>query len=216
MAHSPNLWLCRVFLLTASLLVASCGGGGGGGGGGGDASPAPAPAPAPAPSSPTPLPELPASGTAFAVASDAGDPVGGGSKSYVYSKATASIRVTHAGASLQVEVLGDEVWLGNFVSPQGSAPLTKGEYANLSNGLGPTNANGSQTWGPEQLLRNCPQPNGSLKITEVVYSGEQITRLELDFEQRCGGAVGSLRGRLRWEASVVLHSVWSLSDYWRE
>lgn len=193
-----NTVVIRAFLCAACTVLAACGGGGSEGGG----TPAPiAPSPVPPPAGPVPLPDLPAAGTAFAVISDAGDPVGGGRGAFSYTLANAGIRVTRTGALLQVEVLGDEVWLGRFVSPNGGAPLSIGEFLNLSDGSGGTGSTASQTWGPEPLLRNCQQPLGSLRITEVSYSGAKLERLALDFNQQCAGTAGGLRGRLRWDAA---------------
>jgi hypothetical protein len=136
------------------------------------------------------------------VVSDAGDPIGNGSAAYAYTQATANIRITAAGSGVQVQVFGDQLWLGRFTPPSGAARLSIGEYANVGYSLsGVVDPNGAQIWGPEQLLRNCEQPRGTVKITDVVYSDDQLTRLTLEFDQRCSGAKGSLRGLVRWDAA---------------
>lgn len=201
MTTSLDSGFVRATFLLACLCIASCGGGGSGGGESVSTTPPTSTPTTPTPpvGTSTPLPTLPATGSGFAIMSDAGDPVGGGNVAYAYTQANSQISVTRNGALLQVTVLGDQRWIGNFISPQGSAPLTVRQYSNLNDDG--TSVNGSQTWGPEPLLRNCQQVSGFLKVTDVVYSGDQITRLALEFDQRCGGVAGSLRGRLQWDVA---------------
>lgn len=189
-------------LMLASTLCAC----GGGGGGGGESSVSPPPGtpqtPPPVTPQPSPLPELPATGNALLILSEPGDPVGDGrGKVLSYDPRTAEFTVTGTERLVQVKVLGDQPWIGEFQLPTSGGPLVPGTYANLTSRVNEANPNGTQSWGPEPVLRNCTSPTGFIKILDAGYSGGQLTRLNLEFEQRCTALTGSLKGRLRWDAS---------------
>jgi len=46
--------------------------------------------------------------------------------------------------------------------------------------------------------RSCFDLSGWFVVDRVAYSGEDITALELRFEQSCEGATAPLRGAIRW------------------
>jgi len=76
-------------------------------------------------------------------------------------------------------------------------PLVAGSYPNAtgSHTVDPTRPVVSVRRGPYQ---DCTTIEGSFVIHEIAYQGEAIERLAADFEQRCNGAPGVLRGAVRY------------------
>jgi hypothetical protein len=175
-------------LLAASVTTLSCGGGSGGG------------EEVPPPPTSDGFPTLPPAGTALAIVSDQGDPVGRG-RAYSYTQASAGFEVTMAGENLRILLRGDEQWWGTVTPVSGATTLRVGDYAGLPQTPEPASNNAWQSWGLDAVIpERCPFSTGRFRITEVEYLDGTLVRLAADFEQRCEGAAGGLRGRLRWDA----------------
>ena len=191
-------------VLVASLLaVAGCGGGGTTGG---SAAP-PAAVTPPATSVPVP-PASVASAVALAnnspplitLSSDAGDDIGQGA-SYSYDNTNASIQLTPHGPSLSVEVKGQRSWSATFVLPGTLRQLQPGTYTDLKRYPFQSRGEGAMTWGGG--VRVCNTLSGVVTIYSVTYDAGLLQALDMSFEQRCGGAAGSLKGRIRIDANAM-------------
>lgn len=167
-------------MLTAVLVVASCGGGSGSGsnrGGGSSSGPPP---------------------TTVSLSSDAGDFIGQG-LSYSYSNLDAVISVEVDGAHLSVRVEGDQWWTGNFILPETYTELTTGTYSGLSRHPFHDPVIGGMSWGGEH--RGCNQLTGTFVIESVTYTGSALTEIDLTFEQFCENGSAAIRGDIHWNAN---------------
>jgi hypothetical protein len=137
-----------------------------------------------------------------ALTSDGGDYIGGGAI-YAYDRATASVVVQAEGGHLQVQVVGDERWLGDFQMPGGAATLAPGTYGQLVRYPTPVAGAGSLSWWGES--RGCNTSTGTVTIHAVGYDpAGALTSLDMEFQQHCEGSPAALRGRITWDASLPL------------
>jgi hypothetical protein len=114
--------------------------------------------------------------------SDAGEWVGQG-RSYSYTQANAVLTVTSTDGHLSVEVRGNETWLSEFQLP-GRDRLQAGTFTEGFN------------WFRDVL--GCGAVTGSFTIEHVRYAGDNLTAIDLGFEQHCEGGPAALRGRIHW------------------
>lgn len=210
----------RVALLLATTLVllAGCGGGGGGS----DAtSPAPTPTPPVTPLPTTPavvVPELPASGTALALAGSADDPITKG-KVFSYTQASARLTVTASETLIRFDVMGDERLSVQLSVPALATDLKPGVYRNLSGMTGVENPSGRFAVESLHPQVTCTTSNSDVTVESVRFDAGRVSELTLSFEQRCNGSATALtRGRLRWQASDATRAPGPLAvpaDLWQ-
>lgn len=129
--------------------------------------------------------------------SDAGDYIGGG-QAYNYTQADAIVAVSASGGRLSVSVRGDQDWSGEFQSPSGLSRVQPGKYTNLQRYPFHDPAAGGLTWFGDG--RGCNTLSGSFTVESVTYVGDELTAIDLRFEQRCDGATAALRGTIHWRA----------------
>lgn len=121
--------------------------------------------------------------------SQPGDYIGLG-QSYEYSQANALLTVTSNGGQLGVTVVGDETWTGSFVTADPQSRLEPGTYTGLERG--------TLEWTGEG--RGCNEIIGTVTITSVRYTGDQLSAIDLQFEQHCERQTPALRGTIHWNA----------------
>jgi hypothetical protein len=145
--------------------------------------------------------------TSFAVASDAGDYIGGG-QSRSYAPPGATFRIQGTAGSVRVSIdAGTEWWDVTLAAPAGGQ-LSPGTYQNAArapfNGAVP----GLSVTGTG---RGCNTVKGFFDVTALsVDAHGQVTTLDASFTQFCDASTGALRGSIRYAAppdgDVVLSS----------
>lgn len=172
-----------VTLIAGLLLLSACGGGGSSPSGNNTSG-----------GNPPPREVVP---TVIDLSSDQGDFVGGG-LDYSYTQADSEITVTVDGAYLSIRIQGDENWNGEFQLPDSMTRLEVGTYSNLTRYPFHDAAIGGLSWYGEG--RGCNTLTGSITIENVIYEGDELISIDLQFEQSCqqGGAV-ALRGDIHWD-----------------
>lgn len=140
---------------------------------------------------------LPASGSYVYLESEGGDYIGMG-RSYTHTRANAILTMQGSATGVSVRVDGDQDWNGDFVPMQGLAQLQKGYYGGLLRAPFHNPVRGGLSWSGEG--RGCNQLAGWFAVDDVAFQNGQMTSLDLRFEQRCDGASGVLRGKIRWRA----------------
>lgn len=154
----------------------------------------------------SPARAVPVSTGSFTAVSDPGDPAGGGgSVSYATGPAASLDVVSDAGERgpaatiVQVTVAGGEagndVWQVVLSAPAGQF-LVPGQYAGAVragfNGILPGLSVDRSHPGT-----SCFPLSGSFTVTQAVYgTGGYVQAFRADFEQRCEGATGVLRGEV--------------------
>ncbi len=188
-------------MATAVVLLAACGGGGGGGSDAPLPAPPPPPPVAPPPAAPAVVvPELPASGTALALAGSADDPITKG-KSFSYTQASARLTVTTSGTLITFDVMGDERLSVQLALPAPATDLRPGVYRNLSGMFGVENAAGRFGVASVHPQVTCTSSSSDVTVESVSFDAGRVSELTMSFEQRCNGLANALsRGRLRWQA----------------
>ncbi|MGI9200293.1 MAG: hypothetical protein ACR2QL_04490 [Woeseiaceae bacterium] len=181
----PQSTAAKISIITAVLVLASCGGGGGGSGAGPGPNPGGGFQPGPQPNS-------------VALASDAGDFVGQGG-SYRYSNLDAIITVQANGSQLSISVEGDEQWTGDFVLPDSFIELAAGTYSNLTRYPFHDAVVGGMSWDGES--RGCNVLTGTLVIESVTYTGSALSEIDFTFEQYCENGSAAMRGDIHWDAN---------------
>lgn len=136
--------------------------------------------------------------TRVTLQSDAGDWVGGG-RSYAYDLANAVLSFTPSGATLRVNVSGDENWMGEFRLPNSVSQFQPGTYTGLTRAAFSDPAVGGVDWSGEG--RGCNTITGSITVNSATYNAGVLGALDLSFEQHCEGGGPALRGQVVWIAS---------------
>jgi len=190
-------WLVRVIAIGLALLLSSCGGGGAEPTDTARSTRGPHLAYNAALQKWIPQPSSPAT-TFVYLASDVGDHVGSGAE-YLYTTSDASISVTFSSGYLQVKIVGDQWWNGNFKMPTGVTTLQEGTYTGLGAYLHHDPAVGGFAWIGEG--RACYDLTAWVTITNVVYRKAHLQSFDVVFEQRCDGDSAALRGLVHWDAS---------------
>jgi hypothetical protein len=161
----------------------------------------------PAPGPVTPVPaglwqpaqgSTPPTGDYLFLQSDAGDSIGLG-QTRLFTAANANLSGSPYKNSFHIQAAADSTWVGQFTTMNSSAALQTGFYGEL--GLMPLQdpSKGGQAWLNNE--RSCNQATGWVAIDEMSLAADgTVTSLEMRFEQRCMGAAGALRGKLRWSA----------------
>jgi hypothetical protein len=137
---------------------------------------------------------LPASGNYVYLSSDAGDWLGAGQASLLYS--TGAVNVVDSGRSLSVQV-GNLEWNGIFTPMQVLAHLQPGYYGNVSGSFFGNPISGGVFWSGQG--RACNRITGWFAVDGVTYDGTgAVSALDVRFEQHCEGQVPALRGQVHW------------------
>lgn len=146
-----------------------------------------------------PLPgALPASGNYVHLASMPGDYIGGGA-TRTFTEANAMLRVTATGPHLQVNVNGDSWWSGDFAGMNTLGQLQPGYYGNLQRYPFHNPIRGGMSWGGDG--RGCNTLSGWFVVDRVSYVMDQLSEIDLRFQQHCEGGSAALRGKIRWRAA---------------
>ncbi|HEY0021763.1 MAG TPA: hypothetical protein VGB24_02605 [Longimicrobium sp.] len=143
-------------------------------------------------------PEPPVAPSFVEIASDPGDFVGRG-QSYRYTKSDAVLAVQATGGKITVRVEGDQQWDGEFILPSKHNKVVPGTFTGLSRSPFHDPAAGGLSWAGEG--RGCNKLSASLTVERATYEADQLTALELRFEQHCEGSTPALRGRIQWSAA---------------
>ena len=141
--------------------------------------------------------------TFVGLTSDTHDIVGEGG-TYEYTQANADITVYVEGGVLQVQIESDHDWLGNFEMPNARDRLEVGDYPNMS-WIPSSNTSGRMHWMQTSSSVGCAS-HGAFWIDRVVYAGDELTAVDLRFEQYCTqqpdvDPPAALRGVFRWRAN---------------
>ena len=134
----------------------------------------------------------PASGDFVYLASDPGDYVGGGD-TLLHTPATGSITVSRIGVATRVSV---GPWDGYFAHMSVVDRLEPGYYPLLQGYPFQNPTRGGLSWFGNGNA--CNELTGWFVVDRVSYEGDQITSLELRFEQHCENFLPALRGAIRW------------------
>lgn len=154
----------------------------------------------PLPSEPmlAPAPTMPTTGSALLLQSRGLDFVGRG-RDWLYTAQTTVLYAGRAsvGPSYVFSAQGEGTWLGTLWPPEGQSRLVAGRFDIA--GRIPRIPTG-YAFSVSGLGRTCEETSGWFEIDRVDYDGEQLSLLELHFEQYCDGSPYPLLGRLRWRA----------------
>lgn len=144
----------------------------------------------------------PATGDYVYLHSEPGDGVGQGRKR-LYTPDVADIRATPYGRHFHVRVNGDTTWTGDFRTMTSVPTIEKGHYGALASTASADAARGALSWSAGGA--GCASASTGWVVVDRVEPAPDgtIAAVELRFEQRCAGAAGVLRGKLRWTASAA-------------
>jgi hypothetical protein len=139
----------------------------------------------------------PASGDYVYLKSDAGDYIGQGA-THTYTPASATIGVSADGGLLSVSVEGGEWWYGDFETMITLDRLEQGYYPDLERWPFHNPLKGGLSWWGQG--RGCNTLRGWFVVDYVSYAGNELTGIDLRFQQRCEGGSSALYGAIRWRA----------------
>lgn len=139
----------------------------------------------------------PAGGNFVYLNSMPGDYIGGGT-TRTFTDANAVLKVTAIGARLQVNVNGDSWWSGDFAGMNTLSQLQPGYYGNLQRYPFHNPVRGGLSWSGDG--RGCNTLGGWFVVDKVSYVQDQLSEIDLRFQQNCEGGSAALRGRIRWSA----------------
>lgn len=144
-----------------------------------------------------PTGSTPNSGNYVYLESDEGDFIGeGGSR--LFTAANSAIRVSSAGVErrARVEVGDDHYWGGEFYAMSSVPRLMPGFYSGVFGAPLHNPAKGGLSWSGD--FRACNDLWGWFVVDNVTYSGDELTSLDVRFEQHCEFANPALRGKVHW------------------
>ncbi len=127
--------------------------------------------------------------------SDAGDYIGQG-KNYFYTQADAQLVTAATGNLLSINIHGDQMWTGDFQTPNTVSQLQPGTYSNLTRYPFSDPVVGGLSWYGEG--RGCNTLTGWFVIDNATYINGNLTEIDLHFEQHCEGATVALHGQIHW------------------
>lgn len=139
---------------------------------------------------------LPTAGNYFHTASEAGDTIGGG-QTKTRTQPPANITVNASGNAISIGVDGDiDAWL-YFRTMSSLTRIKPGYYEKIRTVNHENNpATGYLEVGNDPIL--CSAVNGWVVVDKVTYTGDELTAIELRFEQHCNDATPAIRGAVRW------------------
>lgn len=138
---------------------------------------------------------LPTSGNYLYLLSDYGDFIGGG-RSYLYTSANAVFNIQYSYNVLSMGVQGDQSWTGFFEAMKGYNPIKPGYYPFLRRHPFHNPLFGGLSWIGEG--RGCNESDGWVAVDRIIYNNDEVSEIELRFEQSCDGNPALLHGKLRW------------------
>jgi hypothetical protein len=146
---------------------------------------------------------VPTSATYAYIVSSSGDYIGGG-RTYSYTPDTTDISVSVSGGAIDLRIEGEQGWTANFVPPDSVTSVVKGGvYTGLTRYPFNDDSTGGLDFSGEG--RGCNNLFGWYAIDDAVYSGGELTKFLLRFEQRCESASASpLRGQIKYDATAPL------------
>ena len=124
--------------------------------------------------------------------SEAGDYIGVGDD-YLYTEFADIITVSATENSIEVLVGG---WRGTFKGMNSIDKIEPGFYAGLQRYPFNNPTKGGLSWSGNG--RGCNTSNGWFVIDNVVYTGDNLSSVDLRFEQHCGGQEAALNGKIHW------------------
>jgi uncharacterized repeat protein (TIGR01451 family) len=144
-----------------------------------------------------PAGSTPSSGNYVYLESDAGDYIGAG-QTRLFTGSNSAISVTTAGINRRARVnVGDGMsWGGEFYAMTSVQRLEPGLYFGVLGAPTHNPARGGLSWSGDG--RACNALWGWFVVDSVSYSGDELTSLEVRFEQHCEYAEPALRGQVHW------------------
>jgi hypothetical protein len=142
-----------------------------------------------------PASAVPTTGNYVYLQSDAGDYVGGG-RTYLYTGADTLMTLKNNGLSFKVDLQGNERWTGYFMLPSGAGTLQAGYFKDLVRTWSTATATGGMDWSGEG--GGCNAISAWVVIDKITLTGDELTALDLRFEQHCEGAFSALHGQIHW------------------
>jgi hypothetical protein len=141
---------------------------------------------------------LPASGNYVYIQSDRSDPVGLGLVT-TFTQANSQLDVKAAGGGIDVNIVGDTKWTTHFQPMSGLAHMQPGYYGGLGRANFDFPVNPAKGGIDANMNSNgCNTVIGGFVVDGVSYSGNQLSSLDLRFEQHCEEAPGAVRGVVHW------------------
>lgn len=116
----------------------------------------------------------------------------------LYTRSNANIGMDSFEGHARLIINGDQTWSADFATMEAVKRIQVGYYPNMT--YYPLNNPlfGGLRWNGEN--RNCFGMTGWFVVDAVTYAGDQISELDLRFEQACAGATTTLHGQIRWRA----------------
>lgn len=129
--------------------------------------------------------------------SDIGDPVGRG-LDYSYDRLNSVYELQDYGYYFSLKIEGNEDWTASFFKPAGMTRWQAGIYIdNLGAPFHDPITGGVQVSGPGS---GCPH-NGWFRISNVEYTGDVLTAIDIVLAQHCDNRAPALRGQIHWVAN---------------
>ena len=141
---------------------------------------------------------LPDNGNFVYLESYDGDFIGQGN-TYISTQTDALFSINASGNKLFINIDGDEYWDGEFIAMNSISRLEVGYYGELRRASFHNPAKGGMSWSGEG--RGCNNLDGWFVIDDVTYHGNEITAIDLRFEQHCAGNTPALYGQIHWKGS---------------
>lgn len=134
---------------------------------------------------------LPTSGNYVYLESEPGDLVGGGETFVLADGLMVEAIDNHIAFWVERD---DERWMGSVLGRPYDAQLAPGYYGDLGVGSDMNRAFGGLRWSRRDGF--CQGGSGWFAVDHIVYAGDQLTELDLRFEQRCSHDAPALRGQV--------------------
>ncbi|MCS0581998.1 hypothetical protein NX784_10375 [Massilia pinisoli] len=137
---------------------------------------------------------VPPAGNYVYLVSDAGDFIGAGATQLLTSdSAPFNVYTATIGPGVQMYV-GD--WSGRFGAPTSLTQLQPGYYGGVVRYSADNPIKASMDWSGN--ARGCDTVTGWFVVDKVTYTMNDVTALDLRFEQHCDAATPALRGVIHW------------------
>jgi uncharacterized repeat protein (TIGR01451 family) len=143
------------------------------------------------------VPSTPTSPSFVVLQSDEGDTIGLG-RDYSYDRLNSIFELEQYSASTALDISGNEMWRAEFFKPAGQERWQIGTYTDLLGAPFHDPATGGLNVRGPGL--GCDR-TGWFKVTDVVYTGDELTALDIIFAQHCRGRAPGLRGQIHWVAN---------------
>jgi hypothetical protein len=138
----------------------------------------------------------------IAFKSQAGDYIGRGETFTVTEEDGTFEGSRTSGGGAAVRFHGDTWWDAGFDPAEGAAPLAIGTYRDAQRW--PFQEPGHPGLSVSGDGRGCNTVSGRFEVLEAVFSGPDLVRLAIDFEQHCEGWKPALFGSVRFQSAVPI------------